>query len=114
MEQEPKVLLNQIVEHLNEYVETQKEIIKLQTVKHTSAAIGNITAFLLLALFLIAAYLFINISIALYLTNLVANTFIAFSYVAIANIVIALLLFIFRKNLVVKPVQNLFIKLFTE
>lgn len=114
MEQEPKEILNQLVEHLNEYVETQKEIIKLNTVKHSSAAAGNMAAVLLLALFLLVTYVFINVGIALYWGNSIQNLAAAFAYVGLINLGVALLVIIFRNSLVVRPIQNIIIKQFTE
>lgn len=113
-EQEPKEILNQMVEHLNEYLETQKEIIKLNTIKHTSATAGNIAAILLLALFLLVMYVFVNVGAALLLGQLINNLPAAFGYIGLINLGVAVILIIFRKQLVVRPIQNIIIKQFTS
>lgn len=113
-EQEPKEILNQLVEHLNEYLETQKEIIKLNTIKHTSATAGNMAAILLLALFLMVMYVFANVGAALLIGQFIKNLPAAFGYIGLINLGIAIILIIFRKPLVIRPIQNLIIKQFTS
>ena len=113
MENQPKETFNEIVDHLQDYVETQKEIIKLQTVKHGSAAIGNIAAVLLLALFLLVTYLFLNVALALFIAN-TSTLFYAFLSVGLGNLIVAVLVYLLRNTLVVRPIQNIIIKLTTE
>src|SRR5574343_232527 len=113
MENQPKETFNEIVDHLQDYVETQKEIIKLQTVKHGSAAIGNIAAVLLVALFLLVTYLFLNVALALFIAN-TSILFYAFLWVGLGNLIVAVLVYLLRNTLVVRPIQNIIIKLTTE
>jgi hypothetical protein len=113
MENQPKEAFNEIVDHLQDYVETQKEIIKLQTVKHGSFAAGNIAAVMLLALFLMVTYFFLNVALALLIAN-ASSLFIAFLWVGLGNLIIAILVYLLRNTLVVRPIQNIIIKLTTE
>lgn len=114
MEQEPKEIFQGVVDHLEEYVETQKEIIRLQTVKHGSAAVGNIAAVLLLALFLLVAYIFLNVGLAAFLSRYTGSLSTSFLYVGGANFFVAIMVALLRNTLVVRPVQNLLIKLITQ
>jgi hypothetical protein len=114
MEQEPKQVFNETVEHLNEYIETQKEIIKLQAVKHTSGATGNTVAVVLFALFLTMTYFFVNLAAALLCADYLDSLAKAFALVGGINCLIGLILWFFRESLVVKPIQNIIIKHFTE
>lgn len=114
MEQEPKEVFREVVDHFEEYVETQKEIIRLQTVKHGSAAVGNIAAILLLALFLLVSYIFLNVGIAAYLSRYTGSLTTSFLYVGGVNLVVALLVALMRNSLVVRPVQNILIRLITQ
>jgi hypothetical protein len=113
MENQPKEAFNEIVDHLQDYVETQKEIIKLQTVKHGSAAAGSIAAVLLLSLFLLVTYLFLNVGFALFIATSTTH-FIAFLIVGVGNLLVAILVYLLRNTLVIRPIQNLIIKLTTE
>lgn len=114
MEQEPKQVFNETVEHLNEYIETQKEIIKLQAVKHTSGATGNTAAILLFALFLSITYLFANVAAALLCATYLGSLAKAFALIGGINCLIGFILWFFKEQLVVKPIQNIIIKHFTE
>ena len=114
MEQEPKQVFNETVEHLNEYIETQKEIIKLHAVKHTSSATGNTAAIILFAVFLSITYLFANIAAALLCATYLDSLAKAFALVGGINFLIGLTLWFFKQSLVVKPIQNIIIKHFTE
>ncbi len=113
MENQPKEAFNDIVEHFQDYVDTQKEIIKLQTVKHVSSTVGNLTAVVLFVMFLMITYLFLNVALALYLSIFI-STFTAFLYVAIGNLLVGILIYMLRNTIVVRPIQNLIIKLTTE
>jgi hypothetical protein len=113
MENQPKEAFNEIVDHLQDYVETQKEIIKLQTVKHGSIAVGNIAAVLLLALFLLVTYLFLNVGFALFIATSTTHFF-AFLVVGAGNLLVVILVYLLRNTLVIRPIQNLIIKLTTE
>lgn len=113
MENQPKEAFNEIVDHLQDYVETQKEIIKLQTVKHGSTAVGNVAAVMLLALFLLVTYLFLNVGLALFIATS-TTLFFAFLMVGAGNLLVAILVYLLRNTLVVRPIQNLIIKLTTE
>ncbi len=113
MESQPKEAFNEIVDHLQDYVETQKEIVKLQAVKHGSFAVGNIASVLLLALFLLVTYLFLNVALALFIAN-TCTLFNAFLWVGLGNLIVAVLVYLLRNTLVVRPIQNVIIKLTTE
>ena len=113
MENQPKEAFNDIVDHLQDYLETQKDIIKLHTVKQGSAAAGNITAIMLLALFLLVTYLFLNVALALFIASSL-SLHLAFLTVGAGNLLVAILVYLLRNTLVVRPIQSLIIKLTTE
>lgn len=113
MENQPKEAFNEIVDHLQDYLETQKEIIKLNTVKHGSAAAGNMVAIALLAMFLLVTYLFLNVAMALFFATSI-GLFQAFLVVGAGNLLVAILVYLLRNTLVVRPIQSLIIKLTTE
>ena len=113
MENQPKEAFNEIVDHLQDYLETQKEIIKLHTVKHGSAAAGNMAAITLLAMFLLVTYFFLNVALALFIASSI-SLFLAFLIVGAGNLLVAILVYLLRNTLVVRPMQSLIIKLTTE
>ena len=113
-EENPKQVFSDAYEHLQEYLETEKEIIRLQVVKHSSKTIGYMVAIFALFMLGFVFYLLMNVSIAIWLAQYFDSYFYGFLYVALANGFILLLFAIFKDSLIVRPVQNLLIRLITE
>ena len=113
-EENPKQVFTDAYEHLHEYLETEKEIIRLQVVKHSSKTIGYMVAIFALFMLGFVFYLLINVSAAIWLAQYFENYFYGFLYVALANGFLLLMLAIFKDSLMVRPVQNLLIRLITE
>lgn len=113
-EENPKQVFSDAYEHLQEYLETEKEIIRLQVVKHSSKTIGYMVAIFALFMLGFVFYLLMNVSVAILLAQYFDSYFYGFLYVALANGFILLLFAIFKDSLIVRPVQNLLIRLITE
>ncbi|MFN7312341.1 MAG: hypothetical protein ACK5UI_02565 [Bacteroidota bacterium] len=113
-EENPKQVFSDAYEHLQEYLETEKEIIRLQVVKHSSKTIGYMVAIFALFMLGFVFYLLMNVSVAIWLAQYFDSYFYGFLYVALANGFILLLFAIFKDSLIVRPVQNLLIRLITE
>lgn len=113
MEQSPKQHFSSAVDHAQEYVETQKEIIKLHFAKHSGSVAGYMAALLLIVLFFMVFYVLGNVALAFCINKQLNDLAWSFLIVAIINMLLAVLLVLMRKT-IIKPIQNKIIKLITE
>jgi hypothetical protein len=114
MEENPKEAFNQTVDHVLEYVETQKQIVSLQATRHAGVVTGNAAAVLLVTFFLFMSYLLLNLAIVFLVNNRFNDLFASFMLVSGVNLLLALLAIVLRKTIIVRPVQNLIIRTITE
>lgn len=114
MEQHPKEAFNKAIDHVEEYIETQKEIVTLKAAKHAGAVTGHVTALAIVLLFMFVFYLLFNLALVFKINTGQDNLFNSFLLVAAGNLFLAIVLFALRKSVVIKPVQNFIIKLITE
>lgn len=92
------------------YIEKKLLLIKLEAIDTGSNVLSKIIAyasFLFLTLFFL---LFANIAIAVFIGEAIANMALGFLIVAAFYLLIAILLLIFRKQLIYTPIINAFIK----
>lgn len=114
MEENPKEAFNQTVDHVLEYVETQKQIVSLQATKHAGVITGNAAAVLLVTFFVFVCYLLFNVAIVFLINNRLNDLFMSFILVSAGNLLLALLVIMLRNTIIVKPVQNFIIRTITE
>lgn len=114
MEENPKEAFNQAVDHVLEYVETQKQIVSLQAAKHAGAVTGNAAAALLITFFIFIFYLLLNVAIVFLLDTRFNDLFKSFMVVSGVNLLLAVLAVLLRKTAIVRPVQNFIIRTITE
>lgn len=113
MAQSPGQHLNDAVNHAQEYVENQLEIIKLETARHSSKVLAYIAAFIAAGIFFSVFYLMANVALAFYIHTRVESLLLSFLAVALANLLLGLGIMLFRQA-IIRPVQNLVIRLITE
>lgn len=113
MEQSPKQHFSSAVDHAQEYVEIQKEIIKLHLAKHGGSVAGYLAALSLIMLLFMVFYVLGNVAVVFCINKQLNDFSHSFLIVALANMVLAFLLIAMRK-VIIKPIQNKIIKLITE
>lgn len=113
MEQSPKQHFSSAVDHAQEYIETQKEIVKLLFAKHSGSVTGYMAALILIILFFMVFYLLGNVALVFCINKQLNDLSYSFLIIALVNMVLAFLLILMRK-IIIRPVQNKIIKLITE
>ena len=91
--------------HIRDYYETVTELKKLQAVEKASSAFSAAAAIIAAVVILFMALIFVSIVVGLYTD---------FIYVAGFYLLLGLLLLVFRKQLISKPLQNVIIKNFFD
>lgn len=112
MEQSPREHLGNAVDHAQEYLENQFAIVKLETAKQTSKVGAYLAAVILAGIFFVAFYFLANIALALFIYSKGSGLAWSFIIVAAANLLLGLIILVF-KGALIRPVQNLLIRLIT-
>ena len=93
-----------------EYIKNTSEYYKLRTFKTVTKGAISLVNFLVLGIFLLLVLLFVSIGIALWLNNVLENSYAGYFIVAGFYIVIMLLLVIFGK----KPIEKILLIKFSD
>ena len=93
-----------------EYIKNTSEYYKLRTFKTVTKGAISLVNFLVLGIFLLLVLLFVSIGIALWLNNVLENSYAGYFIVAGFYIVIMLLLVIFGK----KPIEKILLLKFSD
>tara|TARA_R110002072_G_scaffold22615_1_gene79383 strand:+ start:215204 stop:215620 length:417 start_codon:yes stop_codon:yes gene_type:complete len=93
-----------------EYIKNTSEYYKLRTFKTVTKGAISLVNFLVLGIFLLLVLLFVSIGVALWLNNVLENSYAGYFIVAGFYIVIMLLLVIFGK----KPIEKILLIKFSD
>jgi hypothetical protein len=113
MEQSPREHFSNAVDHAQEYLENQVEIIRLETAKHGSKLGAYLTAVIFACFFFSVFYLMANVALAFCINSRVQNLLWSFLIVAAGNLLLGLIIILFKRA-VIRPVQNILIRLITD
>lgn len=98
--------LKDVGEHFKEYIESEKELLKLKAVKAISGSAAQfITAIFLIMLFHIALAIF-GIWLGVYLGEILDSYTLGFGISALAFVFLFILIIVFRKPLLINPITN--------
>lgn len=89
------------------FIETQFELIKLNTIDKSADVISSLTHRVILTLIVGMFILFFNIGLSLWIGKVLQEPFLGFMIVSGFYLVIALLVYLLRKPLIKTPVSNL-------
>lgn len=103
-----------LIEKAQDYTKTSIELLKLNAIDKTADITADITFRLAFGLVVAIFSLFINISISLYIGKLIGENYLGFLIVSGFYLILAIILFIFRSNLIKTPITNLVIKKLLE
>jgi len=92
------------------YSQTTLELLKLKAIDKSAAVVSTLTSQLIIAIVVSMFVLCINIAIALWIGEMLGKSYMGFMVVAGGYFVLAILIYVFRKKWVKKPVNNSIIK----
>lgn len=103
-----------LTEEIKEYVSLQVELAQLKVTKNIAKLIGQLMFMLIFSLLLIIVFMFLSVAawiqLGIFLQDRVLSAIIMTSFYFIAIIII----YWFRKQLIIKPISNIIIKILYE
>jgi hypothetical protein len=108
--QEENNPFEKLTDNLKEYANMRYDIVTLKITQKAANIGSQTTAILLIGIVMSFFLLFINISVALYLSSLLDSRYIGFFIVAGFYFVLSLIFIIGRKKLIINPLRNLIVK----
>ncbi len=96
----------------NDYLETKVELLKLQAVSKSSAVASSVVSSIVVGLLLVMVVILLNIGLALWIGQLIGESYIGFFIVTGFYILLLLIVIATRRRIIGTPVKNLFIKAF--
>lgn len=103
-----------LFERAQDYTKSSIELLKLNAIDKTADITASLAFRLAFGLIVAMFSLFVNISISLYIGKLIGEYYLGFLIVSGFYLVLAILLFIFRNQLIKTPITNLVIKKLLE
>lgn len=93
-----------------DYIDAKQQLLKLQLVEKTSRVAAGILSFIIIMPFFILAFLFISFSLAQVFAELWGHQWLGYLSITLIYLFIGLVLVVFRKKLLIRPIMNKFIK----
>ena len=103
-----------LFDEVKKYIELQREYIKLELIEKLTVVFSKLIIFILIFLLGIVVLFYLTMSLAYLLEPLVGG--LTVSYLIVAGIValLILLIYLYRKPLIITPLVNFFANLFTN
>jgi putative flippase GtrA len=102
---------DELTKNIRDYVNTRISLAKLEIAEKTSSLISRFIAFLIVLLFLMSAWIFLNVSLAFFLTDVFGKKIIGFLIVGGLNLFIAWVIWLTKNSLIRIPIMNAIIKM---
>jgi len=103
---EPKEMIESLIEKGEAYGKTTLELLKLKTLDKSSDVASTLVSWIVVIVFAVLFFTIANIGIALWLGQLLGHSYLGFFTVAGFYGLLTLFFLIFRKILIKKPVNN--------
>ncbi len=103
---EQQGLIESLIEKGEQYGKTTLELIKLKTLDKSADVASELVSWLIVIIFAILFFLILNVGVALWIGDLMGNSYYGFFVIAGFYGILALLCGIFRKQMIKKPVNN--------
>ncbi len=107
-----KNVLDDSIEHLESYLTTQKELIRIAVAEKSSLMIASMVNLVLIIGLFLLFFLFLSIGCAFLIGIYLGQTYLGFMCIGAFYLVIAILFIAFRQSLIIKPITNLMIRNF--
>ncbi|WP_410220863.1 phage holin family protein [Pedobacter sp.] len=114
MEEKKEIKLEEIVAEAKEYVEERIEYIRLSTVEKGSKIAADLITNTVVAIGFTLAFLFGSVTLALFLSNLFESYVAGFGCVAGIYLLLSIIVFLTKDNIIEKWLVDLFIKKYFE
>lgn len=101
--------VDKLYEKAKKYTETSAELLALKAVDKSADVLSSLTAIILIVIVVAMFTLFINIGLGLFIGKLLNQYYLGFFIVSAFYLVLALLLYVYRVELIKSPVANLII-----
>lgn len=108
MQQNSKI--EEVTESVKEYINTRYELVVLQTAEKTSNVGSQLISFSVLAIVSVLALVFLSIALAWYISDQLESPQAGFFIVGGFYLLMTLVFFFFRKQVMVKPFRNIIIR----
>ncbi len=109
---EPLPEKENIVEKTLHYLKTSLALYELKAIQKAAIVSSGLVSFLFSFTLLSIAFLIANIGFAIWLGEKLGALYLGFLCSSAVYLVLALVLFVFRKSLIVKPFEKYFLNLF--
>ena len=114
MEQEESSFFEESRQHLEGYVQDRLLLLKLQAAEKTARVSGLLFTGIVLALLSFFVLLFLNIMGGYFFASLTGSLYAGFGIIATFYLILLLLIFSYRRELIEKRVGNTIVKIFFE
>lgn len=102
--------VEELTESIQQYVQTNFKLMKLQTAERSSVIGSALFTVLLVGIMAVLFIFFISLGASFYISTLFRNAYSGFILVAGIYLLIGLVLLIYRKKLVEKPMRDVIIR----
>lgn len=110
MEDTERTTLHDITDNIKEYVETRYELLSLKSADKVSKIGSSLGMALVLALLTVFFLMFLSIAGGIYLSILLDSFILGFLSLAGFYLILILVFYSVRKNLIINPIRNLLIR----
>lgn len=107
---EKENMINDLVSHVEDYIETQKELLKYKTIEKLSISAGSVGSLLIVSFLFLLVFLLLSIAFSYFLADLTGKTYIGFAIVASIYLVLALILLAKKSTWLQTPIVNSVLK----
>jgi hypothetical protein len=108
--EEEKTKIEDLVDHLKEYMSTSFEIVKLKAIEKGVTVASSTAAVMVSSVLFLFSLLFLSAGLALYLGNALGNSFYGFLIVGGIYLLLGIVINAGKKSFVGTPVSNALIK----
>lgn len=104
--EEKATLIGSLVEKTEDYAKTSIELLKLQALDKSTSAISSLASIVIILISSLFIISMINIGAALWICQLMGNSYSGFFIVALFYAILSVVLYIFREEIVKTPISK--------
>lgn len=106
LEPEPPSHLEELVDHVKDYIDTRSELIILKTTDKVASASGIAVSYLICIFLFVMVLVLLSIGAALWIGKALGDSFSGFFLIAGFYLLLLLIFFLGRSSLIKKPIAN--------
>ena len=95
-----------LISNIKEYVNIRKDLAFLTVAEKASGAVAGIAVGTILAILGFFFFLFANLTLAFYLSEVIGNTYAGFLILTVFYLVLTLIIYLTKENMIKKPIEN--------